>query len=156
MKIKTSKTVLIRKYLERASLPESVSFFFMQNVLESVEEFGGVFQAYLERLKPKGVVAQKFDLTSHRLLKGPISLLDFKTYPDRVYALLQTETSLSTRQVLSAYIYMVKGKGLQNIRVECLKKAHAVYVGVIWSARSIAARFEPNDSTEQPERLLLT
>ena len=147
--------MLIREHLEKTSLPDSVDFLFSHDVLEHVKDLGGFFQDCLKILKPKGVMAQKSDLTGDRLLEDPISLLDFKTYPDRVYTLMHAERSRSARRPLIAYIHQAKNKGFQDIKAECLKKTSTKYICTVLPTLSIAARLEPADSIAQPERILL-
>lgn len=154
MEIDQSRAVLIREHLEKASLPESVDFLFSHDVLEHVEDLGGFFQACLKILKPNGVMVHKFDLTGHGLLEDPIPPLDFHTYPDWLYTLMYPKYSRATRQLLSAYIYQIKRKGFQDIRVECLRKASAEYIDSIWPSLRAAVRLEPKDAVAQLELVL--
>ena len=155
MEIDQGRAVLIREHLEKASLPEPVDFLFSYNVLEHVEDLGGFFHARLKILEPNGVMVHKFDLTSRGLIENPISLLDFKIYPDRVYTFMHAERSRPTRRPLSAYIHQAENKGLQDIKAECVKKASAEYTGVVLPRLSSAVRLEPDDSIAQPDLILL-
>ena len=133
------KITVIPQFLEHVEGAEKYDVMLSYDVLEHVADVVGFFRNCQRLLHPGGIMIHKIDLSGHEFFEDPLPPLDFQTYPDWLYRLMNPRIGFPTRRLQGEFLKIIQELGFVVEDVGILRGADEAYI------EALRPRLAPRD-----------
>jgi SAM-dependent methyltransferase len=130
-KIDGKKATVVPQYLEHIEDADKYQVMLSYDVLEHVSDVAGFFRNCRRLLHPGGIMIHKIDLSGHQFFEDPLPPLDFQTYPDWLYKLMNLKRGYAMRRLQGEFLDAIRRMGFSVEEVGILRAADEDYVELV-------------------------